>query len=114
MHFSRAAFALLLTTLVAARPAPVPQAGNSAAVLTDIAGMTWQQIQISDGTAGDAPDRVNALLSAIDQTDLANVARADVETLNAINAVCNDAETEGFNPAIAAAKGAEKAALEVC
>jgi hypothetical protein len=40
------------------------------------------------------------------------VDQADIEFLDNVNGIANDAETGVFNPAIAAASGAQKAALE--
>lgn len=39
---------------------------------------------------------------------------ADLKFLNTVNQVANDAETDAFNVAIAAASGEEAEALQVC
>jgi len=74
---------------------------------------TYDAISISGGTAGNALDEANAVLNKL-PADLSTVEKADLDFLNQVNQVANDAEKEAFNPAIAAATGAEADALAVC
>ncbi|KAI1349173.1 small secreted protein [Xylaria sp. FL0043] len=96
MHFT-----LALITACAA----VAQAG----VFTQ---QTYNDISISGGTAGNAQNEALAVFSALDTNDLANVAPEDLDFLNSVNQICNDAEDEAFNPAIDAATGDAADALQ--
>ncbi|KAI1124060.1 small secreted protein [Nemania abortiva] len=73
---------------------------------------TYNDISISGGTAGNAQNEALAVFSALDTNDLANVAEDDLDFLNSVNQICNDAEDEAFNPAIDAASGDAADALQ--
>ncbi|KAI0158340.1 small secreted protein [Xylariaceae sp. FL1272] len=73
---------------------------------------TYNDLSISGGTAGNAAEEAAALFSDLDQNDLENVDQADIDFLNSVNQIANDAETEAFNPAIEAADGDEADALQ--
>ncbi|KAI8629821.1 small secreted protein [Xylariaceae sp. FL1651] len=73
---------------------------------------TYDDISISGGVAGNAQNEALAVFSALDTNDLANVDKADLDFLNSVNQICNDAEDEAFNPAIDAASGDAADALQ--
>ncbi|GAW16737.1 hypothetical protein ANO14919_061740 [Xylariales sp. No.14919] len=73
---------------------------------------TYDDISISGGVAGNAQNEALAVFSALDLNDLANVDKDDLDFLNSVNQIANDAETEAFNPAIEAASGEEADALQ--
>ncbi|KAI1001713.1 hypothetical protein K3495_g6488 [Podosphaera aphanis] len=83
--------------------------GGSASVLKS---QTFNDISVSDGTAGNALEEVNKLFSGIDMNDLASVSLADLEIIKNTHNVAHQAEVEAFNPAIKAASGAEAKALK--
>ncbi|TVY42145.1 hypothetical protein LSUB1_G002644 [Lachnellula subtilissima] len=84
-------------------------AAAGASVLT---ASTYNDIQISGGTAGTAETEANALFSKIDQTNLAGVSAADLAVIKATHDAAEDAETSAFNPAVAAASGDAATALQ--
>lgn len=99
-------FAIIATVLAAVAAAgPI----GKRAVFTDT---TFNDISISGGTAGNAQAEAEQALSGL-PTDLTQVEQADLDFLNSVNQVANDAEKEAFNPAIEAATGAEADALQV-
>ncbi|KAI1342734.1 hypothetical protein F5Y15DRAFT_370630 [Xylariaceae sp. FL0016] len=73
---------------------------------------TYDDISISGGTAGNAQQEALAVFDALDLNDLASVDQDDLEFLDSVNGICNDAEEEAFNPAIDAASGEEADALQ--
>lgn len=73
---------------------------------------TFNAISIAGGTAGNAEQEAKDALSGL-PTDLTQVEEADLDFLNEVNQVANDAETDAFNPAIEAATGEEADALQV-
>lgn len=73
---------------------------------------TFNDISIAGGTAGKAQQEAAAALSGL-PTDLKTVTSADLDFLNQVNQVANDAETEAFNTAIDAASGDAADALQV-
>ncbi|KAI0859711.1 small secreted protein [Xylaria cubensis] len=73
---------------------------------------TYNDISISGGVAGNAQNEAMAVFSALDLNDLANVDKDDLDFLNSVNQICNDAEDEAFNPAIDAASGEDADALQ--
>ncbi|KAI3322934.1 small secreted protein [Xylariaceae sp. AK1471] len=73
---------------------------------------TYNDISISGGTAGNAANEALAVFSALDTNNLAGVAKEDLDFLNSVNQICNDAEDEAFNPAIDAASGDAADALQ--
>jgi hypothetical protein len=74
---------------------------------------TYNAIQISSGTAGNAKANADALFSAIDQSNLAGVSAEDLKIIQDTHDAAEDAETQAFNPAIAAASGNAATALQV-
>ncbi|KAH7026700.1 uncharacterized protein B0I36DRAFT_352530 [Microdochium trichocladiopsis] len=73
---------------------------------------TYNEISISGGTAGNAEAEAEAVFASLNLNDLANASEDDKDFLNSVNKICNQAEKGAFNPAIAAASGAEAAALQ--
>lgn len=73
---------------------------------------TFNDISIAGGTAGKAKAEATAALSGL-PTDLKTVDKADLDFLNSVNQVANDAETKAFNPAVEAASGDAADALQV-
>jgi hypothetical protein len=70
------------------------------------------RISISGGTAGNAKQEALDVFSALDLTNMAAVDQADIDFLGSVNNIGNDAEVGAFNPAILAATGHEKVALQ--
>ena len=103
------------TTSVAAsaatKAASAKTGGTAGSVLTASA---YNDISISGKTAGTAEADAAALFSAIDQTDLANVSKADLDIISGTHDVAEDAEVDAFNPAIDAASGDAADSLQVC
>ncbi|KAH7382098.1 hypothetical protein BKA64DRAFT_220552 [Cadophora sp. MPI-SDFR-AT-0126] len=95
---------LALATLSVAAPTPLKARGV-------LGTQSYDDLSVSGGVAGDALNEVLAKLP-IDTSDLANVDQADIDFLGDVNDIANDAETEAFNVAIAAATGDEKVALQ--
>lgn len=108
MHFqsltvlSLAAFALALPTALEVRQAGVLKA------------TTFNDISIAGGVAGNAEEEAAAAFSALNLNDLASVSKADLDFLNEVNQVANDAEKEAFNPAVEGATGEAADAAQVC
>ncbi|KAL1867883.1 hypothetical protein Daus18300_006158 [Diaporthe australafricana] len=99
-------FTIIATILaVAASASPI----GKRAVFADT---TFNDISISGGTAGNAEAEAQQALSGL-PADLTAVDQADLDFLNSVNQVANDAEKEGFNTAIEAATGAEADSLQI-
>lgn len=99
-------FSILATVLaVAASASPI----GKRAVFADT---TFNDISISGGVAGNAQAEAEQALSGL-PADLSTVEQADLDFLNSVNQVANDAEKEAFNTAIEAATGAEADSLQV-
>lgn len=73
---------------------------------------TFNDLSIAGGVAGNAEQEALAALSGL-PTDLTKVEQADLDFLDEVNGVCNDAEVGAFNTAIEAASGEEADALQV-
>ena len=72
---------------------------------------TYDDLSISGGVAGNAEQEALDKLSGLPD-DLSTVEEADLDFLNSVNQIANDAETDAFNPAIEAADGEEADALQ--
>ncbi|KAJ4352536.1 uncharacterized protein N0V89_007885 [Didymosphaeria variabile] len=105
MHFS-AITVLSLSALSVALPT---KRQDGASVLGNAA---YNDISISGGVAGNAEAEALAVFANLDTANPENISADDQDTLNQVNQVANDAETEAFNPAIEAATGDEAQALE--
>lgn len=73
---------------------------------------TYDDISISGGVAGNAAQEALKKLGGL-PSDLSTVTEEDLDFLDNVNSICNDAETEAFNVAIDAASGEEADALQV-
>ncbi|KJA20866.1 hypothetical protein HYPSUDRAFT_55836 [Hypholoma sublateritium FD-334 SS-4] len=101
-------FVILFAFFTAAFAAPVERRAAVAVFKTQ----TYNQLSISGGKAGTAQALASAKFAALNLANAKNVAASDLDFLNSVNQIANDAETEAFNPAIAAATGAAKTALQ--
>jgi hypothetical protein len=112
MKFS-SVFAMLAAAMTAVDALPTRRSSSSSiskrAVFTT---STYDELSISGGTAGGAAQAALAKLSGL-PADLTTVERADLDFLDSVNSICNDAETDAFNPAIEAASGDAADALQV-
>ncbi|KAK2599509.1 hypothetical protein N8I77_011260 [Diaporthe amygdali] len=97
----------LLTAVLAAVASASPI--GKRAVFADT---TFNDISISGGTAGNAEAEAQQALAGL-PTDLTQVEKADLDFLNSVNQVANDAEKEAFNTAIDAATGTEADSLQI-
>ncbi|PAV19189.1 small secreted [Pyrrhoderma noxium] len=76
--------------------------------------LAYADFQISDGVAGNAEAEANAVfVDPFSGTDLSTVSSDVLDALKSMREAAEDAETAQFNPAIAAASGAEADALQV-
>lgn len=73
---------------------------------------SYNDLSISGGTAGNAAQEALQKLGGL-PNDLTTVEESDIDFLNSVNQIANDAETDAFNPAIEAASGEEADALQV-
>ena len=73
---------------------------------------TYNDLSISGGTAGNAKQEALDKLSGL-PNDLSTVEKSDLDFLNSVNSIANDAEDEAFNPAIDSASGEAADALQV-
>ncbi|KAK6531290.1 hypothetical protein TWF281_008105 [Arthrobotrys megalospora] len=74
----------------------------------------YNEMSISSGVGGDAEARAKAVWSqGLDLSNLAAISDADLDILKVERSNAESAETDAFNPAIDAASGDDKAALQV-
>lgn len=73
---------------------------------------TYNDLSISGGTAGNAQQEALQKLGGL-PSDLSTVEKDDLDFLNSVNQIANDAETDAFNPAIESASREEADALQV-
>ncbi|KAH6980819.1 hypothetical protein BKA56DRAFT_632533 [Ilyonectria sp. MPI-CAGE-AT-0026] len=72
---------------------------------------SYNDLSISGGVAGNAQQEAQQKLAGL-PSDLTTVEKADLDFLNSVNQIANDAEDEAFNPAIDAASGEDADALQ--
>ncbi|KAH7013795.1 small secreted protein [Ilyonectria destructans] len=72
---------------------------------------SYDDLSISGGVAGNAQQEAQQKLAGL-PSDLSTVEKADLDFLNSVNQIANDAEDEAFNPAIDAASGEAADALQ--
>ncbi|KXH31321.1 hypothetical protein CSAL01_03832 [Colletotrichum salicis] len=101
-------FSSVITLGFAALATAAPLGARQATVFST---QTFNDLSISGGTAGNAKQEALDKLSGL-PTDLSTVAKADLDFLNSVNSIANDAEKEAFNPAIEGATGEEADALQ--
>ncbi|KAK0213032.1 hypothetical protein DFS33DRAFT_1464762 [Desarmillaria ectypa] len=76
--------------------------------------LDYANFQISDGVAGKASAEANAVfVDPFVNVDLATVDSQTLDNMQTMREAAESAETEDFNPAIAAASGAKADALQV-
>lgn len=98
---------IALAFAVLATAGPV---GKRAAVFSTT---TYNDLSISGGVAGNAEKQALAKLAGL-PADLSTVDQSDLDFLDSVNSIANDAEDNAFNPAIdAAGDGAAADALQV-
>jgi len=98
----------LLVPALAVFAAPVPSKRAFSFALQD-----YSQFQISDGVAGDAEAQANAVFVDPFPADLTTVDATSLANLGTMREAAESAETDDFDPQIAAASGATAAALQV-
>ncbi|KZV99586.1 hypothetical protein EXIGLDRAFT_831333 [Exidia glandulosa HHB12029] len=82
--------------------------------LPDFKNLQYADIQISSGVAGNAKEEAEAnFVVPFANLDLATIPDDVQDAIETLREAAEDAETELFNPAIAAADGAEADALQV-
>ncbi|THH20786.1 hypothetical protein EW146_g640 [Bondarzewia mesenterica] len=75
--------------------------------------LDYSQFQISDGTTGGAAAEANAVfVDPFNGVDLATVDTTTLDNMNTMREAAESAETDLFNPQIAAASGAQATALQ--
>ncbi|OBT39872.1 hypothetical protein VE00_09713 [Pseudogymnoascus sp. WSF 3629] len=104
MQFSISTIALYATLFFTISALPL-----SSRALTSQA---YNDLSISAGQAGDAQAEATAKIGIDPASDLASVSKADLEIVKGIHDVANAAEVGAFNPAVAAATGAAKVAIQ--
>ncbi|KAJ9265214.1 hypothetical protein DTO195F2_1826 [Paecilomyces variotii] len=105
MHFTKITAFLFLTSAVGVLAAPTN------AIIRRGAARTFAELSISSGTAGNAEAEAKAVFPT--PSDLASVSSDDLDTLKTERETAEDAETDGFDPAIDdATDDATKTALQ--
>ncbi|KAJ9198960.1 hypothetical protein DTO021D3_8582 [Paecilomyces variotii] len=105
MHFTKITAFLFLTSAAGVLAAPT----NT--IIRRGAARTFAELSISSGTAGNAEAEAKAVFPT--PSDLASVSSDDLDTLKTERETAEDAETDGFNPAIDdATDDATKTALQ--
>ncbi|KAJ7121189.1 hypothetical protein C8R44DRAFT_172568 [Mycena epipterygia] len=99
----------LLVPALAAFAAPIPPKRAAFA----FALQSYDQFQISDGVGGNAEAEANAVFVDPFPADLTTVDATSLANLGTMREAAESAETDDFDPQIAAASGATAAALQV-
>ncbi|EIW66104.1 hypothetical protein TREMEDRAFT_65953 [Tremella mesenterica DSM 1558] len=101
----------LLPLLLLVSATPLKRATGT--TCTDFPPTNYADIQISDGTAGDAQAQANAVfVDPFGDCDLSTVSKDSLTNLQNLREAAESAETDLFNPAIEAASGAAATALQ--
>ncbi|RDW89039.1 hypothetical protein BP6252_01071 [Coleophoma cylindrospora] len=100
------------TTSAAAATSTASSSSKAASGADVLTASAYNSFQISDGTAGTAQAKANALFSAIDMNNLASVSANDLKVIQGVHTAAENAEVKAFNPAIAAASGSAATALQ--
>ncbi|KAK6612738.1 hypothetical protein H4I96_01951 [Botrytis cinerea] len=100
------------TSAAATSAASSSASTGSASAGSVLTSSAYNDFQISAGTAGKAEDEANALFTGIDMNNLAAVSASDLKIIQGIHDAAEDAEVDGFNPAIKAASGDAATALQ--
>ncbi|KPM38339.1 hypothetical protein AK830_g8251 [Neonectria ditissima] len=72
---------------------------------------TYNDLSISGGTAGNAQAEALEKLAGLPD-DLTTVEEADLDFLDSVNSIANDAETDAFNVALESASGEDADAIQ--
>ncbi|CCD44087.1 hypothetical protein QC760_002758 [Botrytis cinerea] len=107
-----AATSAAATSAAATSAASSSASTGSASAGSVLTSSAYNDFQISAGTAGKAEDEANALFTGIDMNNLAAVSASDLKIIQGIHDAAEDAEVDGFNPAIKAASGDAATALQ--
>ncbi|KAF7958364.1 hypothetical protein EAE96_001913 [Botrytis aclada] len=99
-------------TATSAASSAASSSNSTAAAGSVLTSSAYNDFQISAGTAGSAKDEANALFTGIDMNNLAAVSASDLKVIQGVHDAAEDAEVDGFNPAIAAASGDAATALQ--
>lgn len=110
---SAIASATAAASSTAAATSAASSSTSTAAAGSVLTSSAYNDFQISAGTAGSAKDEANALFTGIDMNNLAAVSASDLKIIQGVHDAAEDAEVDGFNPAIAAADGDAATALQV-
>ncbi|KAK9422010.1 putative Small secreted protein [Seiridium unicorne] len=106
MYFSK--IAVVLSLAASAFAAPTGDASQKQK--RALTFQTYNNFQISDGTAGNALAEAQAAFPV--DADLANVSAGDLAIIQAARETAEAAETDGFNDAVDAASGDAATALQ--
>ncbi|THV46781.1 hypothetical protein BGAL_0360g00090 [Botrytis galanthina] len=109
---SAIASATAAASSTAAATSAASSSTSTAAAGSVLTSSAYNDFQISAGTAGSAKDEANALFTGIDMNNLAAVSASDLKIIQGVHDAAEDAEVDGFNPAIAAADGDAATALQ--
>ncbi|KZV69384.1 hypothetical protein PENSPDRAFT_753454 [Peniophora sp. CONT] len=122
-HKSKSAAVSATATAAAAAATSSAAASNSSSAATSTAAtqtaadfqvLDYADFQISSGVAGNAEAEANAVfVDPFANTDLSTVSADVLDAIQTMREAAEDAETSQFNPAIAAASGADADALQV-
>ncbi|KAJ7267320.1 hypothetical protein C8J57DRAFT_1435955 [Mycena rebaudengoi] len=96
-----------LASFVGAAPIPVSKHALAPRQAFSFALQSYDQFQISEGVAGTAEAEANAVFVDPFPADLATVDKTSLDNLGTMREAAEAAEVDQFNPAIAAASGAE-------
>ncbi|KAH9839057.1 uncharacterized protein C8Q71DRAFT_747431 [Rhodofomes roseus] len=111
---SSAASTASAASSAAASNSTASTSGGSAFVAGSFQAQDYAAFQISSGTGGDAEAEANAVfVDPFANVDLSTVDDATVETMTTMREAAESAETDDFNPQIAAASGDAADALQV-
>ncbi|KAF5313533.1 hypothetical protein D9758_010240 [Tetrapyrgos nigripes] len=108
--FATALLLSFLASFVSAVPVPSKSEALARRAFKELA---YADFQISDGVAGQAQTKANAVfVDPFKNVDILTISQADIQALENMRVAAENAETQLFNPAIDAATGAAKDALQ--
>jgi len=119
MHFKSLLSLVFVASASFTLALPVPERAQAQAVQLKERAFTFVEqdyadFQISDGVGGQAQQQAAAVfLTPFDGIDLSTVDKASRDAVEAMREAAENAETDEFNPQVAAASGAAAAALQV-
>ncbi|KAJ8077018.1 hypothetical protein AAF712_000566 [Marasmius tenuissimus] len=111
---ARFTFVAVFVAALAGAVSAAPIVARNAIVARAFTELPYAQFQISDGVAGDAQAKAEAVcVDPFAGQDLATIDSASFTALKNMRSAAEDAEGDLFNPAIDAASGAAADALQV-